>query len=135
MAAKKATAKKTASATETAVKAAEKEAVKAVEETVEAAEKDAVKAEETAKKAAEKAPAKKTTAKKVEKDMTTTLTIEYNGKDVTEAEIIEKVKADFAEKSGSDKEIESLQLYVQPSENKVYYVADGVGGEEYSVEL
>ena len=146
MAAKRtSTSKKVETAPAKAAEVKAEEAVKPVAAPVKEEVKAEVKAEEkkpavkapakkTAEKAAEKAPAKKSTAKKVEKDMTTTLTIEFRGKDVTCEEIIEKVKADYAEKSGK-KEIESLQLYVQPENDIVFYVADGVGGEEYSVEL
>ena len=64
-----------------------------------------------------------------------TLTIQYNNRDVTAKTIVEKVKEDYAKKTGSNTAIETMDLYVQPLENVVYYVINGEGGPEFKVEL
>lgn len=108
-------------------------AKKAPEKTVEKAPEKTV--EKTAEKTETKTNAKKTTKKTVKKEETVTLTIQYNNRDVTAKTIVEKVKEDYAKKAGADAAIETMDLYVQPLENVVYYVINGEGGPEFKVEL
>ena len=113
----------------TAAKAAEvKEEAKAVEAVVEAAP-----AEEAPKKIAAKKPAaKKAVAKKPAEKKTSTrktapktnLFIQYQGAELSYADLIERAKAD----AGVDAP-KTINLYVKPEDNMVYYVVDEkVGG-------
>lgn len=132
------------------VKAVEAVAETAVEETVaetpvevapvEAAPvKEAPKKKSSTKSAAKKAEAKKPAAKKTAEKKTaskkaaekktapkTNLFIQYQGVELSYADLIERVKAD----SGIDSP-ESVNLYVKPEDNMVYYVVnenEKVGG-------
>jgi septal ring-binding cell division protein DamX len=132
------------------VKAVEAVAVTAVEETVtetpvevapvEAAPvKEAPKKKSSTKSAAKKAEAKKPAAKKTAEKKTaskkaaekktapkTNLFIQYQGVELSYADLIERVKAD----SGIDSP-KSVNLYVKPEDNMVYYVVnenEKVGG-------
>lgn len=118
-----------------APKAEEKVTVKAVAKTEEkkaetpaAAAKAVLASEkkETAKKPAEKKPAakkpgRKTAAKKV--DLKASVCIQFSGKSYSEEELIKMAKDvwkyDLKQKAG---ELESIELYVKPEENLVYYV-------------
>ncbi len=95
------------------------------------AEKEALAAEgvssETVKTPAKKTAAKKTAAKKsaakkpVEKK--TNLIIQYYGKEITQEEIIEKVKQAYTADTGKKAVgIKELNIYVKPEENAAYYV-------------
>lgn len=77
----------------------------------------------TEKKPAKKA-AKKTVVKKpVEKK--TNLVIQYYGKEVSQEEIIDKVKAAYTAETGKKAtSIKELNIYVKPEENAAYYVVD-----------
>lgn len=132
------------------VKAVEAVAETAVEETVaetpvevapvEAAPvKEAPKKKSSTKSAAKKAEAKKPAAKKTAEKKTvskkatekktapkTNLFIQYQGVELSYADLIERVKAD----SGIDSP-KSVNLYVKPEDNMVYYVVnenEKVGG-------
>lgn len=115
----------------TAAKAAEiKEEVKAevaenTAETAVIAEKKPVAKKPAAKKTAEKKTAeKKTTTRKAAPK--TNLFIQYQGAELSYADLIERAKAD----AGIDAP-KSINLYVKPEDNMVYYVInDGekVGG-------
>ncbi|MBR6671138.1 MAG: hypothetical protein IKL31_10450 [Ruminococcus sp.] len=132
------------------VKAVEAVAETAVEETVaetpvevapvEAAPvKEAPKKKSSTKSAAKKAEAKKPAAKKTAEKKTvskkaaekktapkTNLFIQYQGVELSYADLIERVKAD----SGIDSP-KSVNLYVKPEDNMVYYVVNDnekVGG-------
>lgn len=116
---KKAPAKK-ACATRKPVKAAaaEKEVVK--EEKVE---------EKVEEKAADKAPAKKAPAKKAtaaKKEMKSEITVQYAGKSYTQDDLMKMAKDvwrfDLKQKAA---DLESVELYVKPEENMVYYVFNG----------
>lgn len=113
----------------TEVKAPVKAEVK-TETTVPKAEevKAEVKAEvkEEAKKApakkepAKKAPAKKATPAKAE--IKTALYVQFAGNEVTEADIIDKVKAAYVAEGHKESAIKEINLYVKPEEYAVYYV-------------
>ena len=97
-----------------AVKPAEKAEEKAA--TVKAAEKPAVE-----KTAARKAPVKKTPAKKAE--LKSSICVQFGGKSYSQEDLIKIArdvwKYDLKQKVGS---LESVELYVKPEENMVYYV-------------
>lgn len=131
---KKVTTKPEVKATETAVKtAAPKTEEKAVKPVVKAEEKKAeapapvVKAEE--KKAevkkpqasAKKAAVKKETAKKAE--LKSALHVQFAGKSYAEEDLMKMAKDvwkyDLKQKAG---DLVSVELYVKPEENMVYYV-------------
>ncbi|MDR2546009.1 MAG: DUF6465 family protein [Lachnospiraceae bacterium] len=114
--------KKTTAATKTtAVKAT---AAKATTAKATAAKTTAAKAttkKATATKATAKASAKKpATAKKPASEM---VKIEFNNKSYTQAELVKSAKEvwkhDIGKKAG---ELKSIELYVKPDEEKVYYV-------------
>ena len=97
-----------------AVKPTEKAEEKAA--TVKAAEKPAVE-----KTAARKAPVKKTPAKKAE--LKSSICMQFGGKSYSQEDLIKIArdvwKYDLKQKVGS---LESVELYVKPEENMVYYV-------------
>lgn len=114
--------------------AAKNEAVKteAVVDTPAAEEKTAPK-----KDAGKKAPAKKPAAKKtVKKDVQpdTTVTVQFQGKDIVTAQVVEAAKKAFAE-ANPDVEIRTIDVYVKPDENVAYYAVNGEGSGDYKVEL
>lgn len=90
-------------------------AKKAVEDVI---ANEVVKVAETEVK---KAPAKKTPAKKTAKPKEPTITayIQYGGREVAISDIVNNIK----ENEGSD--IKTLELYIKPEENAIYYIADG----------
>ena len=91
--------------------------------------KSAVKKAEAKKPAAKKTAEKKTVSKKAAEKKTapkTNLFIQYQGVELSYADLIERVKAD----SGIDSP-KSVNLYVKPEDNMVYYVVNDnekVGG-------
>ena len=114
---KKTPAKKAETKTaETAVKEP-----KAAKETKEpkAAKETAVKEPKAAKETAAKAP--KSTAKK--EDVKYSVQLQYAGKAYTQEELLKTAKdiwkSDLKQKAG---DLSSVELYVKPEENKVYYV-------------
>ena len=137
MAVRKRAAKKTTAAVKSVVeKVAEAPAAKAEEKAV--AVKPAEKAEEKAatvkaatvkaaekpaaeKKTTRKAPAKKTPAKKAE--LKSSICVQFGGKSYSQDDLIKIArdvwKYDLKQKVGS---LESVELYVKPEENMVYYV-------------
>lgn len=111
---------------ETVVEAAKTEEVSAPVEAP--AEKKAA-AKPAAKKAAAKKPAAKKTTKKEAakapaKASKATVFIQYAGIQATADELVEKAK----EVSGV-KSPKSINVYVKPEENKVYYVVDDNAGD------
>lgn len=132
MAVRKRAAKKTTAAVKPVVeKVAEAPAAKAEEKAV--AVKPAEKAEEKAvavkpaekpaaeKKTARKAPVKKEPAKKAE--LKSSICVQFGGKSYSQDDLIKIArdvwKYDLKQKVGS---LESVELYVKPEENMVYYV-------------
>lgn len=103
----------------TEVKAPVKAEVK-TETTVPKAEE--VKAE-VKKAPAKKAPAKKATPVKAAKaEIKTALYVQFAGNEVTEADIIDKVKAAYVAEGHKESAIKEINLYVKPEEYAVYYV-------------
>lgn len=107
-------------------------AVKAepVKETVEKVEavKEVAKKEAPAKKApAKTTTAKKTATKKVE--MKTGMHIQFNGKSYEQEELFKIAKDVWKyDLEQEESELASVELYVKPEENKVYYVMNNITG-------
>lgn len=126
-----ATTKKTATvskaATEPAVK--DTEAKKTVTEEVKA--ETAKKA--PAKKAAAKKPAaKKTTTKKTAtktttstKKVSTELYVQFAGYEVSEEDLVNRVKEAWVNEGNKISTLKNINLYVKPEERKAYYVVNG----------
>ena len=121
-AAKKMAAAPVSNSVVTEVKAAE---VKAETKT------EAPKAEEPKKETAKKAPAKRTTAK----DIKTSVVVQFAGKEVTEKDLIAAVKKAYTKKGNKVGDIKTIEIYVKPEENAAYYVVNGVGADDYKIEL
>ena len=120
-AAKKMAAAPVSNSVVTEVKAAE---VKAETKT------EAPKAEEP-KKETKKAPAKRAAAK----DIKTSVVVQFAGKEVTEKELIAAVKKAYTKKGNKVGDIKTIEIYVKPEENAAYYVVNGVGADDYKLEL
>lgn len=122
------TAKKISKAAEPAVEAA-KNTIKTVEEIAEPAVK---KAKSTAKKTAKAAEsAAKTAGKKIAAAIVPEVYVEYAGKQVDCAQLVERCKADFKSKHKSTA-IRSCKLYIKPEDAMVYYV---INNKEDKIEL
>lgn len=99
----------------------------------------------TAEKAtAKKTTATKTTAKKTSTTKNTTKAVEpqvsyllqFSGKEVNTANVLETVKKIWVEKfQGKLEEIKTIELYFKPEENKAYFVVNGLSNGDYFVEL
>ena len=111
------------------VKAAETKTVKA-EAKAEAPKAEAKKAEEP-KKETKKAPAKRAAAK----DIKTSVVVQFAGKEVTEKELIAAVKKAYTKKGNKVGDIKTIEIYVKPEESAAYYVVNGVGADDYKIEL
>jgi len=110
---------KTEIKTETTVPKAEE--VKAEE--VKAEVKEEAKKTPAKKEPAKKAPAKKATpAKAAKAEIKTALYVQFAGNEVTEADIIDKVKAAYVAEGHKESAIKEINLYVKPEEYAVYYV-------------
>ena len=120
-AAKKMAAAPVSNSVVTEVKAAE---VKAETKT------EAPKAEEP-KKETKKAPAKRAAAK----DIKTSVVVQFAGKEVIEKELIAAVKKAYTKKGNKVGDIKTIEIYVKPEENAAYYVVNGVGADDYKIEL
>ena len=92
--------------------------------------KEAPKAEEP-KKETKKAPAKRAAAK----DIKTSVVVQFAGKEVTEKELIAAVKKAYTKKGNKVGDIKTIEIYVKPEENAAYYVVNGVGADDYKIEL
>ncbi len=118
---KTATAAKAEKAAATAKAKAEKAAAAAAakaEKTAAAAAAKAEKAAAAAAAKAEKAPAvrKRAAAKKTE----VKLYVQYQGKQISQEEAVEAVKAAW-----NGEAIQTLELYVKPEDGAIYYVVNG----------
>ena len=117
----------------TEVKAAE---VKAEPEKEAAPAAEAAPKKAPARKAAPKkeTAAKKAPAKKAEKETEAAGVIQYAGKEIAAKEILERAKIAFADANPGVK-IETIVLYVKPEEDVAYYVVNGIGNDDYKIEL
>ena len=91
----------------------------------------AKKAEEPKKETAKKAPARRTTAK----DIKTSVVVQFAGKEVTEKDLIAAVKKAYTKKGNKAGDIKTIEIYVKPEESAAYYVVNGVGADDYKIEL
>ena len=74
-------------------------------------------------KAEVKEEAKKATpAKAAKAEIKTALYVQFAGNEVTEADIIDKVKAAYVAEGHKESAIKEINLYVKPEEYAVYYV-------------
>ncbi len=82
-----------------------------------------VQAEETVKKA----PVKKAAPKKaaVKKETSQNVYIQFEGKEVLTAEILEQVKETWKAEGHRVSSIKTLDIYVKPEEHAAYYVING----------
>lgn len=90
-----------------------------------AEEKPAVKTETAPKK---EAASKETTAKKAatkKKEITTTVRIQYLGKDVAVKDKIKEIRAIWQKAGNRVRDIKDIELYVKPEDNKIYFVVNG----------
>ena len=117
---KKVTTKPEVKATETAVKTA------------------VPKTEEKAEVKKPEAPAKKEAVKKAEKkpELKAALHVQFAGKSYAEEDLMKMAKDvwkyDLKQKAG---DLVSVELYVKPEESAAYYVVNGVGADDYKIEL
>ena len=95
------------------------------------AKAEAPKAEEPKKETAKKAPAKRTAAK----DIKTSVVVQFAGKEVTEKDLIAAVKKAYTKKGNKVGDIKTIEIYVKPEESAAYYVVNGVGADDYKIEL
>lgn len=120
-----------------AVSEAQAAARKAAAESKIAEETKAVVAEAkpVVKKAVEetKKATKKATTRRKKKDMKVNAYVEYYGKQVHEDIMIANVKKAWIKAGHRIGEIETMDLYIKPEEDKVYYVINGT--ESGSVEF
>ena len=110
------------------VKAAEATETKEVKAEAKA---EAPKAEEPKKETAKKAPAKRTAAK----DIKTSVVVQFAGKEVTEKDLIAAVKKAYTKKGNKVGDIKTIEIYVKPEESAAYYVVNGIGADDYKIEL
>ena len=114
------------------VKAAETtETTETKEVKAEAPKAEAKKAEEPKKETAKKAPAKRTAAK----DIKTSVVAQFAGKEVTEKDLIAAVKKAYTKKGNKVGDIKTIEIYVKPEESAAYYVVNGIGADDYKIEL
>lgn len=87
------------------------------------------------KKAAE--PKKPAAPKKapVKKEIKTSVFVQYLDKEVSTDELADKVKAAYAALGNKKTDIKTMEIYVKPEESAAYYVINGVGAEEYRIEI
>lgn len=92
-----------------------------VKETVKTSvEETSISSRKETKKAPEKKPAVKKTA-----EIKTTLCVQYLGKEVFEKELIARVKKAWTSKKNKVSDIRTIDMYVKPEDNAVYYVING----------
>ena len=109
----------------------EAEAAVKAEAKAEAPKAEAKKAEEPKKETAKKAPAKRPAAK----DIKTSVVVQFAGKEVAEKDLIAAVKKAYTKKGNKVGDIKTIEIYVKPEESAAYYVVNGVGADDYKIEL
>lgn len=111
------------------VKATETKAAEAKATEAKATEKKAV---ETKK--AETKPAAKTT-RATKKETVVNVYLQYAGKEILAEDIVSKAKAAFVEAGNKEADIRTIDVYVKPEDNAAYFVVNGIGSDDYKVEL
>ncbi len=121
MARKAKTSVETSSAKDTAtVKKTVTEEKKTVEK------KDVAAPKATDAKKTTKASTTKTAAAKTTGSVKTSIRVQYQGKDVSTDDFIKEAKSAWSKETGKKAaDLKSLDLYVKPEENMVYYVVNG----------
>lgn len=117
--------KTTAKAEPTAVNAESVAAKEVPVATKDAKPTSAVKAEPKKAAPAKKAPAKRSTVKKEIKVKTF---VEFYGKQVEESAILAAVKKAWTKSGKKVGDIKTVELYIKPEEETVYYVINGTEG-------
>ncbi|MDO4327535.1 MAG: DUF6465 family protein [bacterium] len=118
-----------------------KKTVKAEGETAEAPKKRASKKTEKVEKAeaeeAEAAPAPKKTRKTAAKKAAAkvNLYVQYAGKEILTEELVEKAKAVYVAAGNQESDIQTMDVYVKPEDNAAYFAVNGIGADEFKVEL
>lgn len=91
--------------------------------------KAVVKAEKKVEKKVEAAPAKaekKAPAKKAVKEIKTSLVLQYAGKDIADEEVVKLIKKAWKKAGNKMADIKTIKAYIQPENNCVYAVVNGV---------
>lgn len=68
---------------------------------------------------------KKVAAKAPKKEMKTTLTVQFMGKEMDEKSMVATVKKAWTKAGNKVGDIRTMELYVKPEEASVYYVING----------
>ena len=117
-------------------KTATRKNTKAIKETPAVIENTEVSAEKTVsekviseKPAPKKAASKKTVAKK-ETEKSQNIYIEYQGKQIEQQDIINRVKDAWTQSGHRLTSIKTLNIYIKPEDNAVYYVVNGKSVKE-----
>lgn len=111
---------------------AHKASAKKVPVKKETVKKETVKKETVVKAAETKAEESKTPVKKEDESVKTTVTFEFNGKQVKADDIIDQaVKAAKAKKADA----KDVEVYVVARENAAYYVVDGDNSGDNRIDL
>lgn len=84
----------------------------------------------TARKTAAKKPSVKKAAEPV-----STVYVQYLGKEYSDKKLLELAKASYLALGNKEEDIKTLDIYVKPEENTAYYAVNGVGSDEYKIEL
>ena len=59
----------------------------------------------------------------------------FAGKEVAEKDLIAAVKKAYTKKGNKVGDIKTIEIYVKPEESAAYYVVNGVGADDYKIEL
>lgn len=137
---KEAVAAAETAAEEKPTKKTRKKTVKAEGETAEAPKKRTSKKAEKVEKAegeAEAAPAPKKTRKTAAKKAAAkvNLYVQYAGKEILTEELVEKAKAVYVAAGNQESDIQTMDVYVKPEDNAAYFAVNGIGADEFKVEL
>ncbi len=102
--------------------AVKKEVKKEAAPVKEAVKKEAAPAKEAAKKAVKKADDTVKAAKSAKKAATAKVVLQYAGKDIAMADLLDAAKKAYAADNKED--LKDIVLYVKPEDNAAYYVAN-----------
>ena len=116
-----------ATKTETPKTPAKKEVAKKETVKKEAEKKETVKKETAKTETAKKAPVKKSEPK-------ASVVVEYAGGQVAVKDIVARATKAFA-KANKGVTVKKIEVYIKPEEGVAYYVVNGIGSDEYKVEL
>lgn len=101
---------------------------------VKATETKAAEAKAVETKKAETKPAAKTT-RATKKEAVVNVYLQYAGKEILAEDIVSKAKAAFVEAGNKEADIRTIDVYVKPEDNAAYFVVNGIGSDDYKVEL